>query len=202
VKANAELDMGIRTCQLCPLWETRGYAVPATVGARYQPGGIALMFDYPRVEDDRTGQAAVGKMGGLLDTLLARVPLARAELVMLNRVRCMPPRGRIQDHPDAVSNCDEAWSTRELAVYNPGIVVTMGAMVGQAIFGKEFKVTRDRGVLRATGPKHQWSQRTYLGTFHPAAAFQSGGVDGDVAQYIVEDLRSAKEVLSYGITPF
>lgn len=203
-----DLDLfnAVHQCKLCPLSEQRvqGHiSVPAQPGQGYEAGGIAIMAEAPRDEDVAPGVGTPlnGRTGKLTDQLLERAGLHRGNLLVMLRVRCAPPRGRIKDHEDAIANCD-IWTQRELACYQPGIVVLMGGHAMAPIFGATVGVARTRGTFAAKGAKHDWGARQYLATFHPQAASFAGGIDSDVGQSIIEDLREAHSMWRTGATPF
>jgi uracil-DNA glycosylase family 4 len=110
----------------------------------------------------------------------------RADVLTMYRVRCAPPRGRVRDHEDALVNCD-THTQEELAAYDPGVVVLMGGVTLEAIYGKKATVARTHGKLAAKAAKHAWGARLYVATYHPAAAL----IDSNLEQTIVEDLRVA-----------
>lgn len=196
----------VHACQLCPLSEQRArgqISVPAQPGQGYTKGGIAIMAEAPRDDDVAPGFGTPmnGRTGKLFDTLLERAGLHRGNLLVMLRVRCAPPRGRIKDHEDAIANCD-AWTQRELAHYDPGIVVLMGGLAMAPIFGATAGVARTRGTFAAKAAKHDWGARQYLATFHPMAASFAGGADTAVGQSIIDDLREARSMWLQGVTPF
>jgi DNA polymerase len=81
------------------------------------------------------------------------------------------PRGprRIHSKPGAVEiEACFPWLEAEISVVKPQIVVALGATAAQALFGKGFRVTRDRGKLVpfALAPRA-------LATVHPSALLRA-----------------------------
>lgn len=189
MQADADLAASIYTCTDCPLHDLRTVAVPAEVGADYELGGIAAMAEAPGAQEDATGRPMVGRAGQLLDKLLARAGLTRAEVLILNRVRCRPPRNNLKDFPEAVEACD-AWTVKELEAYNPAVVVVMGQTALSVIFGAKAKVGETAGTLRTTGAEFAYGKRVWVPAYHPAAALRRR----EVEPVIVEHLQLAKEV--------
>ena len=70
-----------------------------------------------------------------MDRLLRLAGLSRDVLFITNRVRCQPPRNRLDDHPEALLAC-EHWTVEELKVYNPRVVVVMGKPAIKGVFPK------------------------------------------------------------------
>lgn len=192
------LYAAVHECRRCPLWAQRGddgMAVPAEVGSGYEPGGLAIMCEAPGYYENQSGRPLVGKAGQTLDSILELAGMQRSDLLIVNRVRCRPPNNRLQDYPEAVHACDH-WTTQELTVYNPRVVVLMGATALRAVFGAQSKVTVTRGSFASRTDRHEWGARVYTATYHPSAATRSGGANGNVGRLIRDDLREAHRVWS------
>lgn len=192
------LDLAVRSCMECPLWHLRGgddggHACPAEVGRHYERSGIAVMCEAPGKDENDAGRPLVGRAGKMADSLFVQSGIRRSDLLLLNRVRCRPPRNRLADYPEAIAACD-VWNRAELEEYNPAVVVLMGATAMEPIFGAKPKVGKLHGTIRATGPNHAWGERVFVATYHPAAELHSGQT-GVVAAMIVEDLRLAQEIV-------
>lgn len=162
--------------------------MPAEVGAAY--AGLAIMAEAPGAQEDLLGRPMVGRAGQLLEEALEQIGLMRSDVLILNRVRCRPPRNRLQDFPEAILNCD-AWTVRELMAYDPKVVVLMGKTALQAVFGKTAAVGETRGMVRQTGEGFEWGARTWVGGYHPAAALRNP----ELRPFIVADLALAKGLL-------
>ena len=69
----------------------------------------------------------------------------------------------------------------------PRIVIALGAMAAQTLFGNGFRLTRERGEWRPLGERADG-----MATWHPSAILR--GRDRSEAMYrqLVEDLRSIK----------
>jgi uracil-DNA glycosylase family 4 len=193
VKKDWESASAILTCEDCPLHLTRIHAVVANAGKRYKPGGLAFMTDGPRWQEDEVGLQLVAKVnrgrkngGAIFDELLAEVGLERADVLVLSRIRCAPPRGQFNNFPEAFANC-ERHTVAELTAYDPGVVVLMGARTIPPVYGAKAKITLVRGTRRATGEKFEWGSRVWVPTYHPSAAVQ----DADLRSLMREDFRLA-----------
>ena len=187
----------IRACTLCPLadrQEKGAQHVPATVGARYQPGGIAVVLDAPTFYDAKEGKYLAGKNGALFDSLATEAGTPRDDIVVLGTVRCRPPNNRLRDYPEAVANC-AVWTKAELDLYQPKVLVLMGSEAIKTGFGAEATVARSRGTFMATPTKHPWGWRTVTAAYNPAAAAFAGGADSEIGRQIVSDLTVAKSAL-------
>lgn len=171
------LPNDIRRCTACALATLRGtdcppgapaVAVPAEVGTRYHEGGLCFLAESPGVQETVTGRPLVGRAGKVFDQLLADAGVGREDLLIMNRVRCHPPRNRLGDHPYALTACDP-WTRAELKVYNPGVVIVAGKTALSMVFPGNPRVGDIHGVARATGEEFDYGARVWLATYHPAA---------------------------------
>lgn len=191
VEQNVELAAAIRACVRCPLAGLRdGVAVSADVGKRYN--GLAIMGEVPSAQEAAVGVPFVGPVGRILSQLLGDVGLTRDEIVVLNRVRCRPPRNDLKSHPEAVEACDE-WTVAELTEYNPRVVVLVGATAIGSIFGASATVGETRGSVRSTGASFKYGQRLWVPTYQPASLMPHRRPQN--RPLVVADLMLAKELL-------
>lgn len=174
----------VRACKLCTLSTTRNLAVPAWVGKNYT--GLAIMCEAPGRDEDKYGVPLIGRAGQLMDTYLATVGLERDDLLLMNRIRCRPPNNDIRSGEaiSALAICDQ-WTEKELDVYNPRVVVLAGSTAAKPIMGTT-------SVFVGRGSYAQVGTRTYVYTYHPAAALRSP----DLGRYIIEDLLLAKDLFN------
>lgn len=197
------LAESVASCTLCRLaTERTGLSVPAMPGTLYQKGGIALFLEAPGAEEEKLfttlpsgkgiGKPLIGGAGKLMNQLLIQAGLDREEVLVLNRVRCRPPRNRIVDYPDAVTQCD-SWVKKELDEYDPHVVVLCGNTALKAIFGAQVSITATRGSARQTSTQFVYGHRLWIPTFHPAFPLRNGGINSPMSKDIVSDLRLAKE---------
>ena len=195
---NLDLFRGVHACRLCKLSEFRlegGYLpTPALPGKEYHEGGLALLCEAPGADEERVGEPLVGRAGKLTDQLLKAAGLGREQVLLLNRIRCRPPGNRIKDWPEAIANCDP-WTAQELRMYNPSVVVLLGATAISSVFGAKALVTQTRGSFLAKDDRHEWGQRVYGASFHPAAGLRTGGITGEVCLTIIADIKAANTVL-------
>lgn len=188
----------ISSCVACPLQETRRHATPADVGPSFKRGGLAFMAGFPRDLEDRAGAPLVAgaqrygiPAGVLFNQALTLAGVKREDVLVLNRVRCKPPRGRIADFPEATVNCDQ-WNIAELTEYDPGMVILLGGSTLNAVFGAKAKVTGSRGVFRSTGDEFVWGKRVWTATYDPLAAGREPALLLDIA----DDIKKAVEVFN------
>jgi DNA polymerase len=123
----------------------------------------------PGNDEDLTGRPFVGPAGKLLDRALAEVGLDRATTYVTNVVKHFrnEPRGKRRLHKKPGDLHVEAclpWLDEELALVRPEVLVCLGATAAQALLGKAFRVSRERGRFVAS-PLAPF----VLATVHPSA---------------------------------
>jgi uracil-DNA glycosylase family protein len=111
---------------------------------------VMLVGEQPGNDEDLRGRPFVGPAGRLLDDALRQVGIDRATAYVTNVVKHFKwePRGkrRIHSKPNAaeIKAC-YPWLLAELEVVRPKVLVCLGATAAQAILGKAFRVSVDRG---------------------------------------------------------
>ena len=136
-----------RGCKACDLY-TRGTQTVFGEG----PSKAEIMFvgEQPGDAEDVAGHPFVGPAGRLLDRALAEAGVDRSLVYVTNVVKHFKwePRGkrRIHSKPNAaeIAAC-RPWLETEIALVKPRVLVCLGATAAQALLGKTFKVSRQRG---------------------------------------------------------
>src|SRR5262252_5240923 len=134
-------------CRACDLWE-RGTQTVFGEGARH--ASVMLVGEQPGDREDLEGHPFVGPAGRLLDKCLERAGIDRADAYVTNVVKHFKwePRGkkRIHQRPNSteIAAC-RPWLDAELALVRPTALVCLGATAAQALLGRSFRVTQNRG---------------------------------------------------------
>lgn len=183
----AALRRKARDCRACPLWKP---ATQTVFGEGPAEADIMLIGEQPGLHEDMQGEPFVGPAGRLLDRALAEAGLDRATLYLTNTVKHFKytQRGTAKLHKRANAAEQTAcrmWLAAELARVQPKIVIALGAMAAQTLFGAAFRLTRARGEWRLLAERAQG-----MATWHPSAILR--GRDRKEAMYrqLVADLRS------------
>jgi DNA polymerase len=146
LKALREASAG---CRGCHLW--RG-ATQTVFGEGGEGARIMFVGEQPGDSEDLAGHPFVGPAGKMLDRCIKEAGIDRRRAYVTNAVKHFKwvPRGtrRIHNKPNSmeIAACFP-WLEAEIAAVKPKIVVALGATAAQALFGKAFRVTRDRGKL-------------------------------------------------------
>jgi len=176
-------------CRACDLWQ-KG---TQTVFGEGEPGArLMLVGEQPGDYEDREGKPFVGPAGRVLDEALEEAGIDRTTVYVTNAVKHFKwePRGkrRIHQRPNAeeIGAC-RPWLDAEVAAVQPEIVVCLGATAAQALLGRNFKVTKQRGqfVEGLMGP-------VLTATVHPSSILRAPDEAARQAQMraFVDDLRA------------
>jgi uracil-DNA glycosylase len=178
-------------CRGCELWRT---ATQTVFGEG--PAGASVFFvgEQPGDQEDQQGRPFVGPAGRLLDQALGDVGIDRAQVYVTNAVKHFKwqPRGkrRIHQKPTwAEMTACKPWLEAELEVVQPSVLVALGATAGQALFGRQFRVTKQRGEL-IDSPLAEY----VLATIHPSAILRAEDRDREYAGFVA-DLQKVAELI-------
>ena len=134
-------------CRACPLWQTGTQTVFGEGAA-----GSVVMFvgEQPGDREDRAGRPFVGPAGRVFDEALVAAGIDRELAYVTNAVKHFKwqARGKRRIHAkpawSELAAC-RPWLDAELAVVKPKVLVCLGATAAQALLGRQFRVTRQRG---------------------------------------------------------
>jgi uracil-DNA glycosylase len=142
-----ELRREAANCRACDLWKN---ATQTVFGEGPADTEVMMVGEVPGDREDIEGHPFVGPAGRLLDVSLERAGIPRDDVYMTNVVKHFKwrPRGkrRIHQKPNAaeIAAC-RPWLDAELAAVRPRVLVCLGATAAQALLGRSFRVTRQRG---------------------------------------------------------
>jgi uracil-DNA glycosylase family protein len=176
-----------RACRACPLWKP---ATQTVFGEGPADATAMLIGEQPGDREDLQGLPFVGPAGQLLDRALAAAGLDRSALYLTNTVKHFKfeQRGKARLHKRANAAEQAAcrmWLAAELARIRPRIVVCLGAMAAQTVFGNSFRLTAQRGRWQrlADGTRA-------LATWHPSAILRGDDASRErIYQELLVDLK-------------
>ncbi len=96
-------------------------------------GGLLLVGEPPSSDDDRSGQPFSGRLGELLDKMLASIGLRRGDLMLAPLIPWRPPGDRPPSSPELAACLPLLW--RLIALMRPRRVVLMGPLTARALAG-------------------------------------------------------------------
>jgi uracil-DNA glycosylase family protein len=178
-------------CKACPLWK-RG--TQTVFGEGRDDSVIMFVGEQPGDQEDLTGRPFVGPAGRELDRALEAVGIDRAAVYVTNVVKHFKwePRGkrRIHKKPNAseIAAC-RPWLETEIALVKPAALVCLGATAAQALLGRNFKVSAQRGE-RVDSPLAP----IVSATIHPSAILRAPDsvARESERQRFIEDLHRIK----------
>jgi uracil-DNA glycosylase family protein len=180
-------------CKACDLWKT-GTQVVFGEG---KAGAEALFVgEQPGDQEDKAGRPFVGPAGKLFDRALEDAGIDRTTVYVTNAVKHFKwvARGkrRIHQKPNwsEIAAC-RPWLDGELAAVDPRVLVCLGATAAQALLGRDFRVTRDRGKLVDSDLAEH-----VLATIHQSAILR-GDPESREQEYsaFVRDLKAVAKLL-------
>ena len=158
-------------CRGCDLWVN---ATQTVFGEGPGTADVMLVGEQPGDQEDRQGHPFVGPSGQLLDAGLKEAGIDRSRVYVTNSVKhfkfVVIERGRrLHKKPSAteVRACNP-WLQEEIRLVKPRIVVALGATAAQALLGKQFRVTQDRG-----RPMPTEFADAVVATVHPSAVLRA-----------------------------
>jgi len=143
----AALRAAAARCRGCDLYQR---ATQTVFGEGPETAAVMMVGEQPGNDEDLAGRPFVGPAGKLLDRALAEAGLDRRQIYVTNIVKHFKwkPQGkrRIHDKPNAaeVEAC-RPWFQTELDLIQPEILVCLGATAAQALLGRSFKISVERG---------------------------------------------------------
>jgi uracil-DNA glycosylase family protein len=157
-------------CRACDLWKLGTQTV---FGEGSDHADLMLVGEQPGDKEDLAGRPFVGPAGRVLDQALEEAGIDRSRVYVTNAVKHFKwePRGkrRLHKRPDAaeISAC-RPWLDREIDLVRPKVVVCLGATAAQALLGRTFKVTKQRGEVFP-----QLAGHVVTATVHPSSILRA-----------------------------
>ena len=183
-----------KECRGCHLWAR---ATQTVFGEGPRSADILLVGEQPGDKEDLAGHPFVGPAGRVLDDALAAAGIDRKRVFVTNAVKHFKWRARgkrrLHERPNGaeIAAC-RIWLELELRLVRPDIVVALGATAAQALLGRSFRVTKDRGKLVSSPLADR-----VVATVHPSSILRAPDDDSRRAEMraFVRDLRSVARLM-------
>jgi uracil-DNA glycosylase family protein len=178
-------------CRACPLWRTGTQTV---FGEGVETSDVMLVGEQPGDKEDQAGRPFVGPAGRLLDEALAEAGIERTRAYVTNVVKHFKWQARGKRRIHAKPSWTEMmackpWLDAELEAVKPDVLVCMGATASQALLGRQFRVTKERGrPLESDLAPH------VVATIHPSAVLRAEDREAEFAG-LVNDLKFVASLL-------
>src|SRR5215212_2346266 len=183
-------------CRGCHLWVN---ATQTVFGEGPRTAEVMLVGEQPGDLEDRSGHPFVGPAGKLLDGALVQAGIDRSRVYVTNSVKHFKfvpiERGRrLHKKPNAaeIRACNP-WLQEEIRLIKPRVIVALGATAAQALLGKQFRVTQDRGkVIRSD------LADAVVATVHPSAILRAPSDTREEAKReFIDDLKKVAAYLKH-----
>jgi DNA polymerase len=148
-----------------------------------------IVGEAPGFNEDRQGEPFVGAAGKLLDTLLTRIGLSRADVYITNVLKCRPPMNR-DPMPDEAEACSP-YLKQQLELVKPKVVLILGRHALERLMPGQGSISRIHGSLIRRG------EVAYVPLYHPAAALHNGALVTDLER----DFDALKRYLDQLLAP-
>jgi uracil-DNA glycosylase len=182
-------------CQGCSLYRN---ATQTVFGEGPRSAEVIMVGEQPGDREDLAGKPFVGPAGRLLSESLEEAGIDRREVYVTNAVKHFKfeRRGkrRIHRRPAAeeIAAC-RPWLDAELEAVKPKALVALGATAAQALFGRSFRVTKERG-----RPVDSELAGVAMATVHPSSILRAPDDESrrEEREAFVSDLRSLAKALA------
>ena len=191
-----QLRRNAATCQACDLWRN---ATQTVFGEGSPTASVMFVGEQPGDREDVEGHPFVGPAGRLLDQALEQAGIDRSGVYLTNVVKHFKwvpaERGKRRIHKKPRSSEIQAcrqWLDAELETVNPKILVCLGATAAQALLGRTFSVSRQRGQLVPSA-----LAENVVATVHPSSILRVSDDDARHQQMklLIQDLQTVARLL-------
>ena len=184
-----------KECRGCDLWSR---ATQTVFGEGPRTAKVLFVGEQPGDKEDLAGHPFVGPAGRVLDEALGEAGIDRKRVFVTNAVKHFKWRAsgkrRLHERPNSaeITAC-RVWLELELRLVKPDIVVALGATAAQALLGRAFRVTKDRGRL----VESPLAARV-VATVHPSSILRAPDEESRRAEMraFVRDLRTVAKLMS------
>jgi uracil-DNA glycosylase family protein len=187
-RSMAALKEAAADCRGCSLYRN---ATQTVFGEGPRSAEVIMVGEQPGDREDLSGKPFVGPAGRLLSESLEEAGIDRRQVYATNAVKHFKfeRRGkrRIHKRPAAeeIRAC-RPWLDAELEAVKPRALVALGATAAQALFGRTFRVTKERG-----RPVDSDLAEVAMATVHPSSILRAPDEESRREEHgaFVADLR-------------
>lgn len=168
----SKLRVAAANCRGCALWKVGTQTV---FGEGPRTARVLVVGEQPGDQEDKEGKPFVGPSGRLLDKAFDSAGIAREDVYVTNAVKHFNwahdsrSKRRIHKTPSAgeIRACFP-WLQAEITLIKPEVIVCLGATAAKALLGRNFSVTKMRGV-----PVESELAPSVIATVHPSAVLRA-----------------------------
>jgi uracil-DNA glycosylase family protein len=183
-------------CTACPLWKN---ATQTVFGQGPENSTTMFVGEQPGDQEDKAGRPFVGAAGRILDDALQELGIDRSKVYVTNTVKhfkwvpATTGKRRIHEKPNAreISAC-RPWLDAEIERIKPKLIICLGATAAQALLGRSFKVTQQRGK-----PIKSDLAPNIVATVHPSSLYKIPDPEErhKAVRQFVADIKKAMRLL-------
>jgi uracil-DNA glycosylase len=185
------MEVAAEGCRACELYED---ATQVVFGSGRSNARLMLVGEQPGHYEDLAGEPFVGQAGAVLAAALKEAGISEDEVYVTNVVKHFhfkAGEGKKRLHQTPKTRHIKAclpWFEAEVERVRPAIIVCLGATAAQSLLGRDFRVTRDRGLIL------EWNEHAVIATMHPAAVLRARDQESRkrLRSDLVEDLKTAR----------
>ncbi len=168
-------------CTRCELHQTRKTVV---FGTGNENADLMFVGEAPGADEDRSGEAFVGRAGQLLTKIIEAMELTRDEVYIANVIKCRPPGNR---NPSSfeIETC-EPFLQKQIELIKPKVICALGAFAAQTLLRTNQRISMLRGRF------HDYHGVKVMPTYHPAYLLRNPHGKRDVW----EDMKKVMAELS------
>ncbi|MFB3040491.1 MAG: uracil-DNA glycosylase [Candidatus Poribacteria bacterium] len=168
-------------CTRCDLHQTRKTVV---FGTGNENADLMFVGEAPGADEDRSGEAFVGRAGQLLTKIIEAMELTRDEVYIANVIKCRPPGNR---NPSSfeIETC-EPFLQKQIELIKPKVICALGAFAAQTLLRTNQRISMLRGRF------HDYHGVKVMPTYHPAYLLRNPHGKRDVW----EDMKKVMAELS------
>jgi uracil-DNA glycosylase family 4 len=194
------------SCQGCPLaGKTHGFVTPSGAGSN----GILVVGDVPSFEDEHSGYAYSGPIGGKLNHLMSLAGFQRNEFRLTHTLSCRPPQGKLLGLENEWAIVNHCWPNLEQTIQamQPAVILALGESALKRLTNR-VDILRWRGrPIRMTNAPHTWVMPTLPPEFLlPRRGDAIEGIEGfrnpsRMTGVVIMDIKRAWSIRMNGFTP-
>jgi DNA polymerase len=166
-------------CRNCGLHQGRNRVVP---GQGASAPEVLFVGEGPGEDEDRQGQAFVGRAGQLLTQMIEAMGYSREQVFIANIVKCRPPGNR-KPEPAEMEAC-LPFLRRQIALLKPKVIVAMGATAVQGLVPG-----LGEGITKVRGKWMHCEGIDLMPTFHPSYLLRMPSMKREAWEDLKEVLR-------------
>lgn len=163
----------VKDCTLCGLAQTRTQTV---FGQGSPDARLVFVGEAPGFEEDKRGEAFVGRAGQLLTKMIEAMGLTREDVFICNVLKCRPPGNR-DPLADEILACSP-YLREQIATIQPEVLVALGAPAAKTLLNTAQSIGRLRGRFHdyhLSGVSGEGESVPLMPTYHPAYLLRNPG---------------------------